>query len=298
MLPATMSYVPGARDYALLFSLVLMWGTAFLATSVGVREVGPESLVVARVAIAATLLVPAVWWSGASLPHTAGMWARFAVLAFVGNALPFTLISWGQERVASSLAGILMAVMPLATLVLAHFFVAGERMTRVSASGFALGFAGVVVLIGPDALLELGGEASDLLRQGAVLAGALCYATNTIIARRMPETPPLVSAAATMCMATLWMLPLVAWTGPVWPTSGAGAFAVVWLGVVATALATIVYFRIVSTAGPTFLSTINYQIPVVALLVGVGVGGESIDARVIVALAMILGGLALGTQRA
>jgi drug/metabolite transporter (DMT)-like permease len=154
-------------------------------------------------------------------------------MALVGNAVPFFLITWGQQRIDSGLAGILMAVMPLTTLVLAHFFVAGERMTGRRTLGFALGFVGLVVLMGPEALRELGGGASDVARQAAVLCGALCYAANTIIARRLPETHPLVASTAVMLLASIVMVPAALLVDAPWSLAPRpqSVVSVVWLGV-------------------------------------------------------------------
>ena len=286
---------PGTAEWVLLSALTLIWGTAFLAIDVAVASIPPATLVVTRVGIAAGLLWVAVIVRGLRLPPLGRLWLRFLLLAVVGNALPFYAISWGQERIDSGLAGILMAVMPLATLVLAHYFVAGEYMTRRRTTGFALGLGGIVVLTGPSALAEVGGGASDITRQLAVLGGALCYAVNTILARRMPEMHSLVLSACVMLMASAVMLPVAVLLDRPWTLSPASASigAAVWLGLVPTGVATVLYFLIVSRAGPTFLSLMNYVIPVVAMLTGIALAGESFEWRILGALALILTGLAI-----
>jgi drug/metabolite transporter (DMT)-like permease len=273
----------------------LIWGTAFLAIDIAVESLPPATLVAARVGIAAGVLWVAVLGRGLRLPPPGRVWLRFLLLAVIGNALPFYAISWGQQRVESGLAGILMAVMPLATLVLAHYFVAGEFMTRRRAAGFVIGLGGVFVLTGPSALAQIGGEASDLLRQAAVLAGALCYAVNTILARRMPQMHSLVLSACVMLMASAVMLPVAVLLDRPWTVSPlpASIGAAVWLGLVPTGVATVLYFLIVSRAGPTFLSLMNYLIPVVAMLTGIALAGESFEWRILGALALILTGLAI-----
>lgn len=291
---------PDAGSWTSLLALTLIWGTAFLAISIAVETLPPATLVATRVAVAALVLCLAAFAIGLRLPRAGLLWLRFLLLACVGNALPFTLISWGQARIDSGLAGVLMAVMPLSTLVLAHFFVEGESMTRTRTAGFVLGLSGVVVLTGPSALASLGGAPSDIGRQGAVLCGALCYAVNTILARRMPETHPLVSAACTMLMASAVMVPASLWIDRPWTLSPTAESlqAAVWLGLVPTGLATVLYFRIVSTAGPTFLSSMNYVIPVVAMLTGVVLGGEEFAWRIVGALVLILGGLVVANRPA
>jgi drug/metabolite transporter (DMT)-like permease len=286
---------PTAYDWTLLGLLVAMWGTSFLFTKIAVASIPPATLVAARLAIAALMLTALASVAGLSLPPAGAIWARFFSLGLVGNALPFFLISWGQERIDSGLAGILMAIMPLATLVLAHFWVRGERMTRRRLAGFGLGFAGIVVLTGPEALLQLGGAATDIARQLAVLGGALCYAVNAIMARRMPPMHVLVVSAGVTITASALMVPVAVIADVPWrlSPSALSAAAAVWLGVVSTATATIVYFRIITAAGPTFLSLINHLIPVVALVSGVVVLGEQPPLSSLTALVIILSGIAL-----
>jgi drug/metabolite transporter (DMT)-like permease len=216
-------------------------------------------------------------------------------MSLIGNSIPFTLIAWGQIEVDVGVAGILMGVMPLMTLLLAHFFVPGERMTPRMAGGFAVGFIGLVALFGPEALLEFGGETSDLLSQLAIASAAICYATNTIITRRLGTLDPLVSATTVMWITSAIMVPAALWVDRPWILAlSAGSIAsTVWLGLFPTALATILYFRIIQRAGPTFLSLINYMIPVVALAAGAIVLDEDLVGTVLIGMALILTGLAI-----
>jgi drug/metabolite transporter (DMT)-like permease len=282
-------------DWLLLLSLVLIWGTAFLFIKIAVVEIPPATLVASRIGVAALVLTLAVYARGLRLPRQPAVWARYLLMGIVGNALPFTLISLGQTRVGSGVTGVLMAVMPLVTLVLAHFFVPGERMVARTAAGFLIGLAGLIVLSGPEALLELAGEASVFPYQAAILTGAVCYAVNTVLARRLASLDPLVSAATVMWAAGAVITPVALVLDQPWQLRpGPGTIAaVVWLGLSATALATILYFRLVVTAGPTFLSLMNYLIPVVALAAGVAVFNEPTPGSVFIGLALILGGLAV-----
>jgi drug/metabolite transporter (DMT)-like permease len=188
-----------------------------------------------------------------------------------------------------------MGIMPLTTMVLAHFFVRGESMNAIKAAGFLVGFGGLVVLIGPHALLELRGQGTLLLYELAVLGGAVCYAINAVVARHRPPADPVVAAAGVMLAGSALMLPVGALpastqllTAPPLPLA-----AMLLLSVVATAIATVVFLRLVTTAGPSFTSFINYLIPVWALLTGVVFLGERPGARVVLALMLILSGIAL-----
>ena len=281
--------------WLLLLALVAMWGSSFLFTKIAVAAIAPASVVAGRLVLGAAVLLGLVWLSRRSLPRDARSWGFFALMALFGNGLPFLLIAWGQQRIDSGLAGILMAVMPLSTLLLAHFFVAGEGMTRAKAAGFLLGFAGIVVLMGPAALLELQGGGTALVSELAVLGGAVCYAINSIIARRRPEGHALVAAAGVMLLASLAMLPAAAvLEGFAVPElAPLPAAAVGFLGLVSTALATVVFFKLIALAGPSFLSLINYLIPLWAVLIGMIFLAESPDWGALAALALILTGIAL-----
>jgi drug/metabolite transporter (DMT)-like permease len=281
--------------WLLLFALVAMWGSAFMFTGIAVRGFSPTGLVAIRLGIAAVLLTGLVLVRGQRFPWTGRFWLFSLAISLAGNCVPFWLISFGQQRIDSGLAGILMGIMPLTTMVLAHFFVRGEPLNRIKAVGFGVGFVGLVTLIGPEALLELRGEGTELLYQLAVLAGAICYAINTIVARHRPPADPLVAAAGVMLAGSALMLPIGGapastqlLAAPPVPLA-----AMLALSIVATAIATVVFLKLVTTAGPSFTSFINYLIPVWALLMGVIFLGEEPGGRVVLALALILAGIAL-----
>jgi drug/metabolite transporter (DMT)-like permease len=283
------------NDWLYLLALAFLWGTSFLFVKIAVRTVAPATLVAARFAIAAIALSLVVRAKGLRLPTSRRVWSHYLLMGLIGNALPFTLIAWGQIRVDVGLAGILLGAMPLMTLLLAHSFVPGERMTPRIVGGLIVGFVGLVVLLGPEALREVGGRPSDLPSQAAILAAALCYSISTILARRLATLDALVSATTVMWTSSAIMLPAALWMEQPWNQDwSVVAFAsVVWLGILATALATILYFRIIRRAGPTFLSLMNYMIPVVAMTAGVIVLGEEPTGGVLIGLALILTGLAI-----
>lgn len=294
-----MSVRRSATDWALLIALVAMWGSAFMFIKIGVASVPPATMVAARLAISALILVAVIRTLGLRLPPPGRIWAAYFILAMVGNAVPFFLITWGQQVVDSALAGILMAMMPLTTLVLAHFFVAGEPMTRAKLAGFTLGFAGIVALIGPAALTDLGGSALQIVSQLAVLCAALCYAANSVLARLVVRGDFLVASAGTLLLASAVMLPVAVVINRPWTLapSTSSAAAIVWLGIGPTAIATICYFRLISSAGPTFMSLVNYLSPMVAVFCGVTLLGEHPGAEAYTALALIFSGIALSQWR-
>lgn len=286
-------------DWVLLLTLVAMWGSAFMFTKLGVGDVPPATLVAARVALGAATLVVLLYARGLRLPPFGPVWGAYAVMGVVGNVLPFYLITWGQQVVDSAIAGILMAAMPLGTLVLAHFLVEGERMTRKRVAGFALGFVGVVFLMESAVLAGPEGSALLIVSQLAVLCGALCYATNSVLARRLVRSNFLVAATGTLLVSTALMLPiaLVVDTPGSIEAGWLSIASIVWLGVGPTGLATICYFRLISSAGPTFMSLVNYLSPAVAVFLGVTLLGEAPAVTAYTGLVLILAGIGLSQWR-
>lgn len=287
------------KDWLLLFALVVMWGSAFMFQKIALATLPPATTAASRLVIGACVLLAVVYARGLRLPPLIKVWRLYALLALVGNAVPFYLIAWGQQAIDSALAGILIAIMPLATLVLAHHFVHGEHITRNRAIGFVLGFSGIVLLMGPAALTGLAGSALQVVSQLAVLAGALCYAANTVVARLSVKSDVLVASAAVLLLASAMMVPVALVLDHPWALlpSAASVASVVWLGIGATGIATIFYFFLIGSAGPTFMSLVNYISPCVALLLGVVIMNEEPGPNAYAGLALILSGIALSQYR-
>jgi drug/metabolite transporter (DMT)-like permease len=287
------------KDWMLLLALVAMWGSSFMFNRIAVASLPPWTVVAGRIGIAALVLILIVHALGRRLPPPGREWAPFVLIAVIGNAVPFYLITWGQQVVESALAGILMAVMPLATIVLAHFLIAGEHLTRQRAAGFATGFLGIVLLMGPAALAGIGGEAVRIISQLAVLGGALCYALQSVLTRLIVKGDVMVAAAGTLLVASVIVVPVALWLDRPWllAPSVSSAAAVVWLGVGPTAVATILYFMLIRSAGPSFMSLVNYLSPGVAVMLGLLVMGETPSANAYFGLALILAGIAVTQWR-
>lgn len=288
------------HDWLLLLALTVMWGSAFAMTKAALDAMTPATLVLARLAIGAALLV--VWWliaRRARMPRGARLWVFFFLIAIIGNLVPFNLISWGQQYLDSGLAGLLMAVMPLFVLVIAHFTVPGERLTPARVTGFVVGLLGVAVLLGPDIAVTDGAGSRFVAATLAVLLAALCYAVSAILSRLRPASDVLSSAAATTLIGAVAMLmalrpEMPALTGLV-DAPGAIA-AVALLGVFCTALAALVYFHLIERAGPAFVSQLNYLIPVWAVVLGALLFGERPTPSDYLAMAIILAGIALSQR--
>jgi drug/metabolite transporter (DMT)-like permease len=283
----------------MLAALVVLWGSNFMFIKLGVAEVPPATLVATRLVIGAVILVAVIRAMGYVFPPVGRAWLPYVVLGLVGNCMPFWFISWGQQTIDSALAGILMAIMPLTTLLLAHLFVAGEHMTRNRLLGFLLGFVGIVVLMGPAALAGLGGSPIEVLAQLSVLAGALCYAANGVLIRVTLKGEVMVASAAIIAVAAVISLPVALVVDQPWRLDpGWNAVSILlWIGIGPTAIATLVHLKLIASAGPTFMSLINYCIPVVALLIGVALLGEEPGANAYSGLLLILAGIGLSQLR-
>ena len=287
------------KDWGLLAALVALWDSNFMFVKLGVAQVPPATLVATRLVIGAAILVTVVRVLGYTFPRIGRAWMPYVVLAVVGNCMPFWFITWGQKSIDSALAGILMAIMPLTTVLLAHFFVVGERMTRNRVAGFVLGFLGIVVLMGPAALAGLGGSLFAILAQLSVLAGALCYALNGVIIRVALKGDVMVASAAIIAIAAMVSVPVALVVDQPWrlEPDGSAILVLAWIGIGPTAIATLVHLKLIASAGPTFMSLINYCIPVVALAIGVAVLGEEPGANAYSGLVLILAGIALSQLR-
>jgi drug/metabolite transporter (DMT)-like permease len=286
-------------DWLLLVVLSVLWGATFFFVAVALQDLPPLTLVLARVALAALMLAPVVRILGLAWPSRLTTWRAYAVLAVFNNVLPFSLIFYGQTRIASALAGVLNATTPLFTLIVARLF-AGEPLSPAKVCGVLIGILGVGVLMGLDAAST---DASSTIGMLCVLAAAASYGLATLWMRRLKELPPLVSAEAQLVCSTLMLLPLAAFMDRFWelPMPGPTAMAAV-LGLAAfsTALGYILFFRLNASAGPTNVMLVTLLIPVTASGLGALVLGERLalnqiaGAHIIASALVVIDGRLIG----
>jgi drug/metabolite transporter (DMT)-like permease len=282
----------GGVEWLLLITLALLWGGSFFFTEVALAELPPFTIVLGRVGLAAAALLLLVPLCGHRLPRTPGPWKALLLMGALNNLIPFSLIVWGQTALASGLAAILNATTPLFTVLLAHLLTRDERLTPGRLAGVLAGLAGVVLMIGPAALEGLGG---GVLAQLACLAAALSYALAGIFGRRLRDHPPLVAAAGQVTMSTLLILPLALLVDRPWTLLLPGPAtwsALLGLALLSTALAYVIYFRILARAGATNLLLVTFLIPVSALFLGSAVLGERLASGEALGMALIALGLA------
>ncbi len=285
---------PGASDYARLLVLAAIWGSSFLFIKIAVESVPAVPMTTLRIGLAAVVMLVIARVAGEALPKDPRLWAFIALAGLFGNALPFTLISWGEEQIDSGLAAILMAPMPLTTLLLAHAFTE-EKLSPGKLAGVALGIAGLVVLIGPESLTKLG---DDTVRQLAVAAAGCCYAVNAVVSKWLTSSSRLGMTASVMLVSAAMMLPLSLFDLAAWQfTPAAGALvSIVVLAVMQTAIGTLLMLGIVARQGASFFSQINYFIPLFGVMWGVLILAERPSPNAVMALVLILGGVAVARR--
>ncbi|MEJ2534568.1 MAG: DMT family transporter [Gammaproteobacteria bacterium] len=294
-----MPRAPLATDWLSLFALTVFWGSAFLFNELALRSLPPTALVAARTVIAALFLFTVLLASGGRLPRTLAGWRPMLVTAVFGTLLPMQLIAWGQQFIGSGETGVLMAVMPVFLFTLAHFFLPSERLTPARIGGFFAGFAGVVLVIGPESLTAgLGSERQ--LGSAAIHGDGMCYSINTVYARRLGPMNPMSLAAGMTLIASLLLAPAGAasWSTVSWPLPPMALGAVVVLGLICSGFASWLYFRLVQGPGPVFLSLTTYLVPAWAVIVGAVVLREPLEPSVLGGLALILSGVAISEWRA
>lgn len=284
----------GAREWLMLAALSLLWGGSFFFVAVALRDLPPFTLVALRVGIAAGCLLLVLRAAGLPLPRGRTPWLAFVGMGLLNNAIPFSLIVWGQTQIASGLAAILNATSPLATVLVAHLCTRDERMTASRLAGVLVGLAGVSVMLGPAALAGPGGS---VLAQLACLGAALSYACASVFGRRFARLgiAPLQGAAGQLLASSAVLLPLALLIDRPWglamPAREVWA-AVAALALLSTALAYVLYFRLLRTAGAVNLQLVTFLIPVSAIMLGVLVLGERLTLDQLLGMALIAAGLA------
>ena len=303
-LPATAGAAPNmalsAQGWAALIALSVLWGGSFFFVEVAITDLPPLTVVALRVGLAAVVLWGAVAVTGRPVPHRLRVWAAFLAMGVLNNVIPFSLIVWGQTHITSGLASIFNATTPLFTVLVAGALLADERPSVMKLWGVAVGFGGVVVMIGPGALAGMAVTEGGwvILAQMAVLVAALSYAFAGVFGRRFRAmgVDPIVTAAGQVTGSSLVMFPLALMVDRPWTVAAPAVevwAAVIGLAVLATAVAYILYFHLLAVAGAVNLLLVTFLIPVSAILLGVGVLGEPITGPELIGMALIGAGLSL-----
>ncbi len=283
----------GAGEWGLLLLLSVIWGGSYFFAKVAVAEFPPLTVAWARVAIASVALGLLLAVLGQGLPRGRLLWRDFALMGLMNNVIPFSLIFSAQTQIASALAAILNATTPLFTVLVAHGFTTDEKLNAGKFAGVLLGLAGVAVMIGPGAFAGLD---NAVLAELACLGAALSYAFASMVGRRFRSygITPFQTAFGPLTAASLIMLPIIAlaeqpWTMPVPSLKATGA--VLALGLLSTAIAYVIFYRLLARAGATNVALVTFLIPPSAILLGVVLLGETLAPAQIAGMALIALGL-------
>ena len=286
---------PGVINWLRIAFIAMIWGGAFMVVRMALRDFQPLTLAAGRITIGAIALYGLMRWRGIALPSfkDIALWRFVLLVGLLSSAIPFALLSWGQQHVPSAFAGMTMAALPIFVLPLAHFFVPGERIFLRKLIGFGVGFLGAVLLIGTSGLGVAEGPVETLARFACV-AAAFCYACGSIATRQCPPINELTLSTVSLILAAMVLLPIALLVeGPPNLPGISGLLAIGYLGLIPTALAYIIKVAVIRSAGPSFMTLTNYQVPVWSVLAGSLFLGETLPATLFVALALILLGVAI-----
>jgi drug/metabolite transporter (DMT)-like permease len=283
-----------AGEWSLLVVLAVLWGGSYFYVGVAIKVLSPLEIVAFRVTLGAALLYLVVRLTGASMPRDGGTWGAFFIMGLANNVIPFSLIGWAQSHVASGLAAILNATTPLFAVILAHYLTRDERMTAARVAGVMIGFGGVVLMIGPDALA---GATTDLIAELALLLASVFYALSPIYGRRFGRAglSPIVTATGQFTASAVMVVPLALIIDRPWtlPMPGLDVWgSLLGLGILSSALAYIIFYRILAAAGAVNLMLVTFLVPVTAILLGALFLHEHLEANHFLGMACIGLGLA------
>lgn len=284
------------HSWLMIAVLGITWGGTFMVTEIALEGMTPFWLAAGRIGFAA-LLMCTVWsvvgFRLFAKPASLSLLATTAFIGALSTVVPFSLLAWGQQYVTSGFAGVSMAAVALIVLPLAHFLVPGEHLTWRKSLGFIIGFTGVCVLIGGQAF-DATGAALETPGRIACFGAAACYAVSSIMMRRLPEIDAIGLATILLLVGAVIAIPTALIVEGLPPRPDMKTLIVIGiLGLIPTAAANLLRVRVVRSAGPVFLSLVNYQVPVWSVVLGALILGEPLPASLLGAMVLILGGVAL-----
>jgi drug/metabolite transporter (DMT)-like permease len=280
------------KNFLLLVLLASMWGPSFLFIKVAVEDIPPLTMVLGRVATGALVLLFLLRLQGSRLPKWGPLWKHLAVVALIHNAIPFVLFSWGEQYIDSALAAILNGTVPFFTIILAHFFAQNDRITPVKMVGILVGFGGMVLLAIPSFGDGVQGTTWGVL---AITAASFLYGIAIVYTRNnLRGLQPLAAPTGQMILATLYMLPLSLlidrpYLLPMPSLASLGSMLA--LGVLGTAIAFTVYYKLLERANASYVSMTTYMIPVFGVILGAIFLNEAVTWERVGGCALILVGV-------
>jgi len=285
------------KQWTVFGLLGLVWGSSFLWIKIAVAETGPLTLVAFRLLFGLIGLVLIMLARREKIALSRRTLPAFAFMGVFNTAVPFVLITWGEQHIASSLAAILNATVPLFTIVLAHFWLTDEKITLPKLAGLLVGFVGIIVLVSRDLAPEVLRDAlagAGLWGQAAVLVASVSYAVAATFSRRhLRGQPPVLQAGMVLLIADalMWVVTPAVERPMNFPDTGLAWFAILWLGVLGSCAAYMMFFYLINAWGPTRASMVTYVFPVVGLVLGILFLHEPADWRLVVGALLIVGGI-------
>ncbi len=283
----------GAAEWAMLIFLSIVWGGSFFFYAITVKELPTFTIVFLRLSLGSIGLWLIAWAIGLVPPRQPLLWRNFLIMGLLNNAIPFSLIVWGQREVASGLAAVLNATTPFFTVLVANILTADEKLSWNRVLGAVIGLSGVAAMMGAEII---GLPQSSLPSQLAILAASVSYGFASVFGRRFSSLPPLVTAAGQTAGSSLILLPLMLVIDRPWQLSPPSLhiwLAIAGLAVLCTSLAYVLYFTVLKRAGATNIVLVTFLVPVSAIVLGVALLGETIGIHHVVGMVTIAIGLAL-----
>ena len=280
-------------EWMLLVLLSVVWGGSFFFNGIALREFPTLSIVTARVGLAALALLFLMKMLGQGIQLNRQILKAFFGMSFLNNVVPFSLIVWGQQHIASGVASILNATTPLFTMLVAHWFTTDEKINPRRLLGVLTGMGGVGLMMGLDSMESSG---FHLLGQSAILLAAFSYGLAGVYGKRFAQLDisPLATATGQLCASSIILIPLTLWIDQPWTMtipSIKGMGSLLGIALLSTALAYVIYFRLLKTAGATNLLLVTLLIPVSAIILGVFLLDESLEPQHLSGMAVISLGL-------
>jgi len=277
-------------ELALLLALATLWGASYCFIRIGVETIPPLTFIAGRTLIAGSILLAVIRWRGLSLPREGAVWKRFLLQACLNSVLPFTLIAWAEQTVDAGAAAILNATTPIFAFVITLLLTRHEAVGWRKAAGVFAGLGGTVLIIGTEAVDGIG---RDLLAQGAIVLATVCYAGAAIFGRVFKGLDPIMPAAGSLLCGAALLLPVSLAVDRPWTLSPSpdSLLALAGLSVFSTALAFVLYFRLVHTIGAVPTTAQAYlRVPI-----GVGIGvlmlGETLEPTMLAGCAAVVLGV-------
>ena len=278
-------------SWIFLLSLATIWGVNFLFIKLAVEEIGPITNVFLRLLMASIILYVVMKLQKQKLVLKPKLILFYFILGAFGLAIPFSLISSAEIHINAGLAGVLMSPMPLLTLALSAIILKNEIINFKKVLSFIIAFCGLLILFGFDTITQIGrGDSIEIISQLIVLLAAACYGLNAVLTKLVPEVNFISLATGVTIASVIWILPFALFFEPFWLNefNSKAILSVSIQGIFATAIANLLFFKIIETRGPVFLSLINFLIPLIAYFSGAIFLNEEIEINVLLSLSLIL----------